>query len=296
LAVSNKTGTNHPGYPLLTSSFISRTWTLLGDTRSSTPAWFGLMLPVVTLGALFGSVEILVGETFGLLAVLIVLATEGFVSQVTAQYADIPLSYYLLSSLALLVISEWSPPVLFLSGTFAGLAAWTKNEGWPFVAFLCIIAAWRGGRRAVQWIGAGAAVPLLFTLAFKMYLVDGREAIFARTPSDALKMIGSGGRWGEILGSFLGSFWTLGFPWAHPFLLMGILVWAFGFTKKQWWLLIPAAGLLAADFGIYLITADDLTWHLNTSNNRLIVQVWPAMVFAFFMMLKVPAEKRKGTR
>ncbi len=295
-AVSDKTGTNHPGYPLLTSSFISRTWTLIGDTRASTPAWFGLMLPVVTFGVLFGSVSLLAGETVALLAVLVLLATEGFISQATAQYADIPLSYYLLSSLALLALSEWSPPMLFLSGAFAGFAAWTKNEGWPFVAFICAIALWCGGRRAGQWIAAGAAFPLILTLIFKIFLVDGREAMFPKTASEALKMIVSGGRWGEIIGSFAGSFWTLGFPWAHPFLLMAILAWAFGFSKKQWWLLAPPLGLLAADFGIYLITANDLTWHLNTSNNRLIVQVWPALVFGFFAMLKEPAEKRAKTR
>jgi hypothetical protein len=295
-AVSDKTGTNHPGYPLLTSSFISRTWTILGDTRSSTPAWFGLMLPVVTLGVLFSSVTLLAGETAGLLAVLILLATVGFVSQATAQYADIPLSYYILSSLALFALSNWSKPMLILAGAFAGFGAWTKNEGWPFVAFICAIALWRGGQPALRWIATGAAFPLLLTLAFKIFLVDGREAMFPKTVGDAVKLIFTGGRWGEIIGSFVASFWTLGFPWAHPLLLMAILVWAFGFAAKQWWLLVPPLGLLAADFGIYLITANDLTWHLNTSNNRVIVQAWPAILFGFFVMLKAPATNPGRTR
>ncbi len=300
-AVSDKTGTNHPGYPLLTSGFIARTWTLIGDTRASTPAVFGLTFAVVTFGVLFGSVSLLAGEAIGMLAVLVLLASEGFVSQATAQYADIPLSYYLLSSLALLALSEWSPPMLALSGAFAGFAAWTKNEGWPFVAFVCAIALWRGGRRALAWIAAGAAFPLVLTLAFKLFLVEGREGMFPATAAAALKMIVTGGRWGEIIGSFVGSFWTLGFPWAHPFLLMAILAWAFGFARKQWWLLLPPLGLLAADFGIYLITANDLTWHLNTSNNRVVMQVWPAILFSFFIMLRppaitAPAVKRAKTR
>ncbi len=300
-AVSDKTGTNHPGYPLLTSGFIARTWTIVGDTRASTPAWFGLILSVVTFGVLFGSVALLAGETVGLLAVLVLLATEGFVSQATAQYADIPLSYYVLSSLALLALSEWSPPMLALSGAFAGFAAWTKNEGWPFVAFLCAIALWRGGRRAVAWIAAGAAFPLILTLAFKLFLVEGREGMFPKSASEALKLVVTGGRWGEIIGSFVGSFWTLGFPWAHPILLMAIVAWAFGFAKKEWWLLLAPLGLLAADFGIYLITANDLTWHLNTSNNRVVMQAWPAILFAFFIMLRPPetkalAVKRAKTR
>ncbi len=297
LAVSDKTGTNHPGYPLLTSGFIARTWTVIGDTRSSTPAWFGLVFPVATLGVLFSSIALLAGETVGLLALMVLLATEGFVSQATAQYADIPLSYYLLSSLVLLVISEWSAPVLTLAGMFAGLAVWTKNEGWPFLAFICIAALWRGGWRALKYFASGAALPLILTLAFKLFLVEGREAMFPRTGSQALKMIASGGRWGEIIGSFLGSFVQLGFPWAHPMLLMAILGWAFGFGRKKWWILLAPLGLLAADFGIYLITANDLTWHLNTSNDRVIIQAWPAILFGCFAMLrpleiKAPAAKR----
>ncbi|HEV8147449.1 MAG TPA: hypothetical protein VGP79_13750, partial [Bryobacteraceae bacterium] len=49
-------------------------------------------------------------------------------------------------------------------------------------------------------------------------------------------------------------------------------------------------GLLAADFALYLVTTAELSWHLNTSNSRVILQVWPAIIFVAFLMLRPPAE------
>jgi hypothetical protein len=235
------------------------------------------------------------------------LATEGYVSQAAMQYADIPLAFYILSSVTLAALAaarDWPPVLTALAGVFAGFAAWTKNEGLPFVALMCAVALWQGRWRAMKWLAAGAAPAVILTIVFKLTLVEGREAMFPLTIRDGMKMIADPGRWGEIIGSFTLNFWGLGFPWAHPFLLMAIAAWALGFARKQWWLLAAPLGLLAADFGIYLISATGLTWHLGTSNSRVIVQVWPAVLLGFFSMLRDPAtvqpegsarvKKRKG--
>src|SRR5215468_4960994 len=104
-------------------------------------------------------------------------------------------------------------------------------------------------------------------------------------------------RWPEILASFGRTFWELGPPWAHPFLLLAVIAWAFGFAKTSrsplWLLALPAA-MLAADCAVYLVTVSGLTWHLTTSNNRVIAQVWPALLLGFFLLLK-PLEAPKPT-
>jgi len=40
---------------------------------------------------------------------------------------------------------------------------------------------------------------------------------------------------------------------------------------------------LAGYFLIYLITPYDLYWHLRFSLNRLFLQLWPAVIFLFFL-------------
>ncbi|MBZ5604168.1 MAG: phospholipid carrier-dependent glycosyltransferase, partial [Acidobacteriia bacterium] len=287
-AVSDKTGTNHPGYPLLLSSFVARTWIVLGDLRSSAPAALSVIFALATVAVLAAAVAALEGEALGWLAALVLLATEGFVSQSSIQYADVPLSFFILSSIALLAIAsqrEWPPGLVALAGIFAGFAAWTKNEGLAIVALICVVALWR----RAKWFLAGAALPVILTLVFKFTLVAGRESMFPATAAQAFKMIGDVSRWSEIVASFAKNFWEMGFPWAHPLLLLAILAWAFGFAadaRARWWLFVAPLGLLAADFGVYLITMSGLTWHLGTSNNRVIVQVWPAFLFGFFLLLK----------
>jgi len=54
---------------------------------------------------------------------------------------------------------------------------------------------------------------------------------------------------------------------------------------------LPAGviGLVCAGYyGIYLTTPHDLEWHLATSLDRLIVQLWPMVVFTTFLQLRSP--------
>ena len=46
--------------------------------------------------------------------------------------------------------------------------------------------------------------------------------------------------------------------------------------------------VLAGYAGVYLVTANDLTWQLQTSLRRLLVQVWPVLVLAGFVGLRAP--------
>ncbi len=299
-AVQASSGANHPGYPLLVSGFIARTWTIIGDLRSSTPAALSAIFTLAVLALLFGSVAMLAGEAPGWLALLVLVATEGFMSQASVQYADVPLSFFIAASLAMLAIAstrEWLPSLVLLSGILAGVATWTKNEGLPFAALILIMASWRGGFRSAAWAAIGAAPLAILTLSFKFLLVEGSESMFPSTYGQMAKMLIDLSRWPEILSSFGRNFWELGPPWAHPFLLLAVVAWAFGFSKtarSRAWIFLAPAGLLAADCAIYLVTMSGLTWHLATSNNRLIAQVWPALLLGFFLLLK-PVEAPKAT-
>jgi len=296
-AITETSGVSHPGYPLLLSGFIARTWTLIGDLRSSTPAALSGVFTLATLALLFGSVAMLAGEALGWLALLVLCATEGFMSQAAVQYADIPLAFFILGSVALLAIAaqrNWSALIVALAGFSAGAAAWTKNEGLAFVLIVLILALWRGGFRTALFAAAGAAPMLVVTIALKL-MAQGRDSVFPETVGQALRMLADGSRWPEILSSFSRNFWQLGPPWAHPFLLIAVLAWAFGFiphVRSRLWLLAAPAALLAADIAVYLVTMSGLTWQLDTSNNRVIAQVWPALLFGFFLLLK-PIEAAK---
>jgi hypothetical protein len=141
---------------------------------------------------------------------------------------------------------------------------------------------------------AVGAMPVMAVLgAFKLLLVHDAEGVFPRTLGEALSKAADPSRWMQIAESFVQSVWQMGTPWAHPVLLIVILAVTLGLAprarvREQMWLAVPIAGLLAADCAAYLVTMADLTWQLSTSNVRLIVQVWPSLLFLTMLAISPP--------
>jgi hypothetical protein len=155
---------SHPDYPLLLPAAVAHFWTYLGHDAPAVPAVIGFLFTFSTVALLFSSLSILRGRTPALLGATALLATPSFIEQGTAQYADVPLSFFFLASIALLCLhddppqqdhtnndhannaqiktratpdsSQSSTGLLALAGLAAACAAWTKNEG---TLFLCAI-------------------------------------------------------------------------------------------------------------------------------------------------------------
>ena len=41
---------------------------------------------------------------------------------------------------------------------------------------------------------------------------------------------------------------------------------------------------------VYILSPFDLTWHLDSSLNRLLLQVWPLAIFAYFAIVRAPEQ------
>jgi hypothetical protein len=295
---SGMVGAAHPGYPLLVSASVARIWSITGqsgpDERDAAPEVVAFVFALATAGLLYGLITAISTELFGLLAVIIISASESFVAQSAFQYADIPLAFFLLACVGLLALAErddWKPNLLRLAGLVAGFAAWTKNEGLAFVLVAVLVALWRARRAALPFF-VGAVFGVALTVVMKA-ISTGREQVFPKSFGEALHKVADPSRWKDILISFGSGFGDLGSWWAHPLLLLAAIAIAFGFISRKEidaraWIALPIAGLLAADIGLYLVTEAELSWHLSTSNTRLVVQVWPALLFFAFLFLPPP--------
>lgn len=290
-------GASHPGYPLLVPSAVASAWTVQGDTATETPAALSVLFAFATALLLGAATAWFRGETAGLIVFLLLLGSEGFVSQAGLQNADIPLSLYMLSTVILFVFASehgWPRGTLLLAGLCCGLAAWTKNEGLPFCLVALAAMAWKGGTKALGWMALGTLPVAALLTAFKLLLVHDAEPVFPKTLGEALAKVADASRWLEVIQSFIKSLWEMGAPLAHPVFLIAILAAVLGLAprariRQQLWLGVPVAGVLAADFFAYLVSTADLSWHLSTSNLRLIVQVWPTLLFLAFLILAAPA-------
>jgi hypothetical protein len=284
----------HPDYPLLVSGFVAMIWKASGDTAPWVPQLTGFLFLGLVLALLASALAALRSLTSALVAGLVLLSSTSFLFLATMQYADLPLSFYFLASLTLLVLAE-TPDCLALSGAFASMAAWTKNEGAAFAVLLTLAIL------AVEWRAAGlrcaldrsrrfltgAAPGLLLVLGFKLFLAPASEPLFNQ--SAAHLKLADPSRYVQIGKALVVELYNLGQPWSHPLLLLAILALALRFridaARVRAWRASAAAVALAfaAYCVVYLVTPSDLA-----SLPRLYAQLWPSFLLLAFLALNMP--------
>jgi hypothetical protein len=308
-AYSSLLDRTHPDYPLLVSAFIARSWKYLGHGAPvAVPIAIAGMFEFAVIGLLISSSVLLRGRASGLLAGLVLVGTPAFLRIGPWQYADIPLSLYILGSLALLcaanLVEVPRRPALALAGVFASLAAWTKNEGLLFFAVLTVVvflsegfsSRWTYAGISVGWFVIGSLPVIAVTLYFKFCLAPVTDPLVTQPLFVALSRLDDFSRYVTILKAFCEQIIGLGDGWMHPVIALGILSVAIGFhtgdCERRWMQLAGTTIMLvmAGYFVAYLITPADLQWHLNTSLNRLCMHAWPSFLLLFFLILRRPED------
>jgi hypothetical protein len=290
-------GVTHPGYPLFLSGFIGLQWSVAGSFDQIVPIAASLLFAAAPLILLGASVASRRSISLGLLAWLVLLASEVFASQAAAQYSDLLEGLAFLSTLVLLEAAgeRAEPRLLVAAGLAIGLSCWIKNEGWPLALAALGVAAWRFRLRGIQWLAVGVLPGLLATVVLKLLFVYGREDMFPSTAAEAIQKIAGAGRWWQAALGFGKAIFDAGNPWTHPVLLAAILAVALRFVpsaerRARLWLWIPVGATAAAEYGLYLITTSNLDWHISTTVNRLVAQLWPPLIWLFFLLLRAPED------
>jgi hypothetical protein len=303
---------SHPDYPLLIPASIAHLWTLLGYDDPYVPAAVAVVLTFGTVGLLFSSLSMLRGRITPMLAALVLLTTPFFVEQGTWQYADVPLAFFFLATIALLAmhdetllaIPEQHPSgFLALAGVAAGFAAWTKNEGILFVCAI-ILARLMVFQRRYRKSGEPnppfshdcaafllGCVPLVLLIVYFKRWIAPVGNLFT-SPASMLHRLLEPARFETVIGkAFVHGFFTFGDWLGIPGTL---LLLAFYFIAGRRDQRRPTAGHRASILAlsltsvgylcVYLITPYNLFWHLRFSLDRLLLQLWPSTIFLFFLL------------
>jgi hypothetical protein len=304
---------SHPDYPPLLPAAIAHFWTYIGHDDPIVPAMISLAFTFATLGLLVSSLATLRGFTSAALAGMALASTPFFIEQGASQYADIPLSFFLLAAIALLHLSQQRSAqivdgrplrLLVLAGAAAGFAAWTKNEGLLFlVAFLASQIASVGWRRRKSASGGSqrnsvselavlllAMAPVLLLIAWFKHFIAPAGDLFSRPEAMSQKIILPARYW-AILRWFVKQFFRFG-NWVVPttvlLVALSFLIPSSGSRRQETALrssLVTLVLTLCGYFAIYVITPNDLYWHLRFSLNRLFLQLWPSTLFLFFVFV-----------
>jgi hypothetical protein len=277
---------SHPGYPLLLSGFVARCWSYGHSIDEAVPIATAYLFFLALLAIGIGGVTVLRGASLGLLFGLLLAGTPALLHEVPAQYADVPLACYFLGALVLAMSGRplWA-------GLFAGMAAWTKDEGLLFlVVFLALMAAFR--RKEIGRVLAGAAPVGLIVALFKLVLARGTHSLVAESSAGVLPRLMDPTRYLTVISGFVRGMAGWGSAGYHPILPLVVLAPALGLTK-EWRREIRLPGLitlamLSGYFAVYVITRNDLNWQLDTSLGRLFVQIWPLTALAVFSVVRSP--------
>jgi hypothetical protein len=281
----------HPDYPRLLPAAVARLWAWGGAETPAAAALISVAFAASALGVLLAVVGRRRGWTLALAAGLLVVGTPFFVTFATNQHADIPLGGFMLAALALVVLASEGADArggLLLAGLCAGLAAWTKNEGLLFaLGFALLAGGWvwlRVGRKAFGALAVGLGVGLVPVAVFKFGLAPPND-LMSVPLGPRIAQVFESTRHGAILGSFGRELRGFG-EWAWPpYLAMALPFVAWRQRRRlvgsEWMLAVVIALMLAGYYVVYLLTPQDLQWHLNTSLVRLLLQLWPLAILAW---------------
>jgi hypothetical protein len=275
----------HPEYPLLTAGAIGRAWGLGGGATPDAPIALSLLFFLSLLASTTGAIAAWRGPASGLLAGLALAGTPALSMQAVSQYADVPLAAYFAAAIGFAMLDRplWA-------GVFAGMAAWTKDEGALFCAVL--VAAFALLRRGgLARLAVGLAPAAAVYTAFKLLLAPH---LSTHTGSGALARLFDVQRYSAVAAGAARDFWGLGLGWYHPILPLAVFAAALGLRKEareQAWLCTAAAGLTLAGYLAFVTaTPDNLQWQIDTALGRLFVQWWPLAVFAVMAWTRSPEE------
>jgi hypothetical protein len=301
-AFSNDLSWSHPDYPLLLPGLVALCWKLAGQDSTDAPIAIAFLFALGTVGVLTGVIGVLRGKTQALVGGTLLLGTAGFIALSAAEYGDVPLSFYILATLALLCLQDRHPEDLrfsALAGLMAGFAAWTRNDGIIFLAALMVarvVAAVRYRDRTgpatlvpqMLRLVAGLVAPLVVVVFFKLR-VGGASDLLSEKPALVLQHLGDPSRWIMTAEGLLVVLFTLG-RFLIPIILLLALYWylvRFQVDARDRAAL--ASGAIA--LGLTLVTqllvdilfVDNLTIEIGTSFERNVLQLWPAGVLLFFV-------------
>jgi len=278
-----------PDYPLLLPILVARGWQYAGPDSVIVPIAIAILFTVSTVLVLVDGVRTITNPLQSYVTGCVLLATPFFVQHGVSQYADLTISCFMTISVVFLCIGD-APSLL--AGLAAGLAACTKNEGLLFVlVFMAIHIMFRRSVRETGRAIAGVAFGVTALGLFKVLYSPPNPIVNSITTQMIWQRLSAADYHVRILKAFAHKSPSFGDWWIAPFLLLILHIIAT--TRKSartpWpTAALAVAGMLGGYYAVYLLSPYDLDWHIGTSMNRLLLQLWPMLLLVYSLLAAGP--------
>lgn len=279
---SNEILWTHPDYPLLLPSAIAMLWKGQTNPGPFVPMFISFITAIsillVMLSAFLEKKLIKTG-----LFVFVLLSVSGVLfPYVNSQLADSLVALFFLITLILFNQVDLEKPSFlnFLLGFFCACCPLIKNEGFPFFLFFSLFFFLKNYKkfRLLAYYLAGAFLPLALSGIFKVFYAPAND-LFGDQTTLILSKLMNPERHKIILEYFFINLTT-----SKQYIIV-LLLFAGIFIPRYFYSF--SSGIIFLTFGcyyiIYVITPNDLHWHLSTSFDRLLHQVFPALLYSILL-------------
>lgn len=289
----------HADYPLLIPVNVAGAWNTLGSEIMRAPQAQSAYFLVGIFCVLMGVIAHLRTTAQSLLAGITLLAVPVFYYTAAREEADLAVAFFILATLALLFLynNERKLVLIVLAGLSAGFAAWTKNEGLLFLvtgsmAWLVMLYRQRD-LKALKWYMLGLALPLAVIVYFKLFLTPPNDLFDQSSSTSVFERLANFERYSVIAKSFYEQIFIFGNGKLSLLLIVlyGLIVGLDKTNNRSQPALAATIAILLQLVGyflIYVLTPHDLDWHLHTSLYRLMIHVFPAILFILFVSISDP--------
>ena len=280
-------------YPLCLPLTIATIWSYAGQMTFVVPLALSILALFSIAAILYATVGLLSQgriQRIAILAVLLFASLPALGRVVAGQRADLLLTSAILGSAATIVLALrlGERRFLRLCLPMAVCAAWIKNEGLVFAVLAVAIAIWivRSERWPIKSIVSAAlamAAPFIVAIVSLKVSISHANDLWTFQTTSAPGADATADRIFTIIRAFgvrLGGYLYL--PYAAVVaicILNARTVWAHARV-----LAIVLAGMTCAYFAVFLFTPRDLQWHLEHSEKRLLVHLWPLWVLLLYMI------------
>ncbi len=293
----------HPDYPLLLSDSVVRGWLYAGGASTVVPAIIGVLFAYALVGLVAGGVWMLRGRRHAALAAVTLLGTQIFLSTSAGQDADLPLAFFFVATIVLYALAKrlhddetW---LLVGTGVCAGLAAWTTNEGLLFVlvvsvGLLLLHHRFRRHRTDRHVLAAylWGLLPVLAMIAvFKLALAPPNDLASGRGPGTLPRLLDGARYWLMVRSTLL---MLLRFPVVPAAVFLALVGRDRDAADRRATRLTVFAvlALAAGYFVVCLTTPLDQGLQMHRLLDRLVMQLWPLVLLALFLIARIPEQQR----
>jgi hypothetical protein len=299
--------TFHGDYPELAPSLAARFWRYVTHEVPLAGSVAGLILGLSGIAVLIASLSHLKRKRLGLVMGVMLLGTPNYLDLASAQYADVPLSFYFLASIALVCLYAQSAhrerSIMVLAGFMAGCAGWTKNEGLLWIVALSgallLPVVFRREEISERFLpfAAGLLIPLAVILTFKLTVTAHNDIVASQKYETMMKNLTDPVRYSAIFRHFVKVGQTFGAWSVKPWLPFIFFIAVRGIDRRLFRNrglmtgLLTLAIVLTGYFVVYLNTPLDLQVHLVSSFDRLSIHLWPSLLLLLGLAMNADQPK-----